>query len=528
MNRGDLDKQLVLEELLGLLRSSRWQEARALLSQCKMRAPRGFYNKLFFHSLIDACAKANSPDGAAWAIRELVQAGTHPNVVTYNSLINGFAQVADVDGATKWFRHMQATGIDANYVTYSIMVNTHLRASDLEGAVMWMNRMGEAGIKPKVHVFSNLINAFGRIGNIAEAEWWFHEMVEQGVRPDAGVFSSLIYACSKHSDQSMVERWIGEMRRYRICPNQKVLSSIMNAYAKSGDVEQAEGWFRRMVAAEHIPDAVSYGCVIKACAKNGDLDRAERWFREMIDAGISPGLVLFNTMLHACAKSSDSVAACRWLHWMECQGLHPNNISFNSLVSAHMERGVTSSQVHNWLAKMLDNGVEPDHMALSTLARACHGTRKQATPQSLCEAHNEACVMMAEAYFGRGDREGGKRLLDLRQEAPSNSHGAAHGEPRQPSGSYSAWQPPREPSTYDSVNGCSSQHQLRLSFSHPCEREQAAAVPPPCGNGHDYPAQQPTAERWHDLPLVRPRTASATGSRQLRAERWEVLWRMTC
>jgi len=297
----------------------------------KVNGFRGTSCKAFYHSIINACARAGSADAAVWCAVRMVRIGLRPNVVTFNSLLDASAKAGDLKLATFVWRVMSDYGTKPNEITFNTMINACAQARDGPMAEVWLEEMQKHGLKPCAVSFSTLMAAFAKTGNTDKAEIWFERMREAKIEPDRIIFNSMVDVSTRAGCPERAEHWLLRMMKAGINPEKKVLNSMIQAWGKRGNLERAEYWFNHMDMVSKT-DKVAFASLIHACIKAGNINRAESWLTTMSVRGITPTTSMYNDVLHhAFEVHNDFDGAMLWYSKMIADGIKPNTGTYNRL-----------------------------------------------------------------------------------------------------------------------------------------------------------------------------------------------------
>jgi pentatricopeptide repeat protein len=123
-----------------------------------------------------------------------------------------------------------------------------------------------------------------------------------------------------------------------------------------------------MLEAKIQPNVVTFfSAMIDACAKKADPDRAEYWLNRMLKHNIKPNAHSFSAIINAFSKARDPERAEQWLGHAEAVGIQ-DAVIYSSVLSA-CGKATDAERARKIFQRMVDNGIKPQIMAYSALAR---------------------------------------------------------------------------------------------------------------------------------------------------------------
>lgn len=94
-----------------------------------------------------------------------------PSVVTYNALLDAFGKtLRSPVAAERLLKDMLQAGVDPDLITYNTLAAVYARAADPDGVSKVLERMAKVGFQPDKFTYSSVIIANRRAGRSAEAQ----------------------------------------------------------------------------------------------------------------------------------------------------------------------------------------------------------------------------------------------------------------------------------------------------------------------------------------------------------------------
>eukprot|EP00400_MALV-I_sp_L67-5_P000407 gene407-118_t len=316
-------------------------------------------NLLSFTVLIDAFAKAKSPEKALQYLRQLSKTTNfRPDLVMHNAVLDAYAKNCDINGAETHLQEMKQEGMVFDVVTFTIMVDAACNANNADKAVFYFEQIELNGIRANTRVYSRLVSMFSDNCQVEKAEAFIQLMKSKKLKPNHSIYSALLAGCAKSGKSEAVQFYLKQMIADDLRPNLQVLSSVIESFSKSGRPAEAEKWLLEKLPEYGVhPDKIAFNSVLAAYAQNGEPEKAEIVFEKMIASRIDPDIVCYNTMMGAHAYKGDIAKASAWFDRAVANGMKPNGVSFNIIIDACGKCG-DFWQVNLWLRKMEEAGVE--------------------------------------------------------------------------------------------------------------------------------------------------------------------------
>jgi len=141
--------------------------------------------------LIYGWCKVNRSDMAQKFLKDMIDHGIEPNIVTYDILLNGICRHASlhpdhrfdrtVHAAEDVLKEMRDRGIEPDVTSYSIILHVYSRAHKPELCLCMFRSMKEKGICPTVATYTSVIKCLASCGRLEDAGTLLDEMAAEGV-----------------------------------------------------------------------------------------------------------------------------------------------------------------------------------------------------------------------------------------------------------------------------------------------------------------------------------------------------------
>ncbi|CAA6669052.1 unnamed protein product [Spirodela intermedia] len=355
--------------------------------------------------------------------------GLMPDVVSWNTLLSSYAQRRYFEEAFGLFREMVIGGKRPNEFTLSCLVGACADAGDLlRGKVVHgcSTRLGHS-VDP--FTANALVDMYAKLGDLVSAEAAFREIP----CPDTVSWNSLMSGLVLHSCYSRALGLFGEMKSSGAAvPNVFTLSSALTASAGAERLELGEQIYGSLVkrgfdsdffvgvglidmyakcrveGEEHLrecpfADVVAFTSMISSYTQSGQAEEALKLFMETMKRELlKPDAFVYSSLLNACAGLS-AYEQGKQVHAQAAKlGFLRDKFAGNALVFMYAKCGsiddagaafseIEERETVSWSAiiggyaqhgrgkealelfhRMLDDGVEPNHVTLTSVLCACN------------------------------------------------------------------------------------------------------------------------------------------------------------
>eukprot|EP01018_Ginkgo_biloba_P033238 Gb_27958 [translate_table: standard] len=247
------------------------------------------------NALVDMYSKCGSVECA----RQVFDAMSQRDVVSWNAMIAGYAQNGQGDDALTLFRQMQLEDIKPNVVSWTGMIAGFAQNGQGDKALKLFHQMQLAGVKPNVISWTAMIAGYAQNGNGEEALKLFQQMQLAGVKPNSVTIASVLPACAHLAALQQGKGIHGYIVRSGFESDIAVGSALVAMLSKCGCIENACQVFDTMLE----KDAVAFNAMITGYAMHGHGENALTLFYHMQQAGIKPDHVTFTGVLSACSHA---------------------------------------------------------------------------------------------------------------------------------------------------------------------------------------------------------------------------------
>ncbi|TVU10766.1 hypothetical protein EJB05_44313, partial [Eragrostis curvula] len=164
----------------GLYRMHRLEEARMLFYKMEMGNNPSLFLRLTLganqvrdseslQKMVDKMCQSGQVLKAYKLLRDIIDSGVVPDVVTYNTLINGLCKVRNLDGALRLFKELQLKGLSPDQITYGILIDRLMRAHRESDAMMLFQNILQSGSTPSLSIYNSMMRSLCRMKKLPQA-----------------------------------------------------------------------------------------------------------------------------------------------------------------------------------------------------------------------------------------------------------------------------------------------------------------------------------------------------------------------
>ncbi|XP_008787073.2 putative pentatricopeptide repeat-containing protein At5g52630 [Phoenix dactylifera] len=275
------------------------------------------------------------------------------DLISWNALISGCSHSGSDQEALSLFSKMRMEGLSFNRTTLSAVLKSiaSLRATNVNKEVHALAL--KAGFLSDPHVANGLIDAYGKCNCIEEAAGIFRE------HPfgDVVAFTSIITAYSLSGQGEEAMKLFYEMLNRELKPDSFALSSLLNACASLSAYEQGKQIHVHVLKMGFMSDVFSGNALVNMYAKCGSIEDASLAFSEVPERGV----VSWSAMIGGLAQHGHGKEALNLFHKMLDEGVAPNHITLTSVLSACNHAGLVD-EAEQYFESMVELfGIERTH-----------------------------------------------------------------------------------------------------------------------------------------------------------------------
>ncbi|XP_024187438.1 LOW QUALITY PROTEIN: pentatricopeptide repeat-containing protein At2g13420, mitochondrial-like [Rosa chinensis] len=264
--------------------------------------------------LVYGWCKIGRFDMAERFLRDMIERGIEPNVVTYNVFLDGICRKASlhpqdrfertIRNALKVFDEMSSRGIEPDVTSFSILLHVYSRAHKPQLSLDKLKEMRERGICPTVATYTSVVKCLCSCGRLEEAEDLLGEMVRDGVSPSAATYNCFFKEYRGRKDSESALKLYRKMKEDRLfAPSVHTYNILVGMFLQLNRVEIVREIWDDMKESGAGPDLDSYTMLIHGLCEKQKWREACQFFVEMIEKGLLPQKVTFETLYRGLIQS---------------------------------------------------------------------------------------------------------------------------------------------------------------------------------------------------------------------------------
>ncbi|KAK9153384.1 hypothetical protein Sjap_000864 [Stephania japonica] len=174
-----------------------------------------------------------------FAYKEMVKAGTVPNVETLNYLIEVLCENNMVDCALDQFRRMGNKGCSPNSRTFELLICGLCWSSRVDECVMMLDEMCKNSCSPSCEFYSNVIPLLCMFNRPDEGVRLFYMMKDSGFSPSVDIYRFLVHCLCENLKLDDAEKLFAQMVEGSLGPTSELYEDIVIGLCKLGRFVEA-------------------------------------------------------------------------------------------------------------------------------------------------------------------------------------------------------------------------------------------------------------------------------------------------
>ncbi|XP_039115126.1 putative pentatricopeptide repeat-containing protein At5g52630 [Dioscorea cayenensis subsp. rotundata] len=259
-------------------------------------------------------------------------------LVMWNAIISGYAHSGNDAEALSFFIEMTKEGFSFNRTTLTAVLKSTASLEDLSLSKQTHGLAVQTGLASDTYVVNGLIDAYGKCDCIEDAGRLFEECSYL----DVVSFTSMLTAYSQSGQGEEAVKLFVEMLHRKLKPDSYVYSSLLNACASLSAYEQGKQIHVQALKLGFLCDVFAGNALVNMYAKCGSIDDANLAFSEIPERGV----VSWSAMIGGLAQHGHGKEALDLFHKMLDEGVPPNHITLTSVLCACNHAGLLNEAKH--------------------------------------------------------------------------------------------------------------------------------------------------------------------------------------
>ncbi|XP_052188334.1 putative pentatricopeptide repeat-containing protein At3g23330 [Diospyros lotus] len=351
-----------------------------------------------WNTVIAGNAQNGMYEEALEMVREMGNAGVHPDSFTLSTVLPIFAEYVDVVKGKEIHGYAIRHGFDTDVFIGSSLIDMYGNCTRVEDSYRVFNLLPQ---RDSV-TWNSIIAGCVQNGLFDKGLKLFRQMFLAKVEPVPVSFSSIIPACAHLTTLHLGKQLHAYIVRCGFDNNVFIASSLIDMYAKCGNIKIARWIFNSV---EHH-DMVSWTAMIMGCALHGHAHEAISLFKKMKMEGVKPNPVAFVAVLTACSHAKLVDEAWQYFNSMIRDYEIAPSLEHYAAVADLLGRAGKLEEAYEFISSM---HVRPTGTVWSTLLAACRIHKKINLAEKVAEKifavepdNMGAYVLLSNTYSAAG------------------------------------------------------------------------------------------------------------------------------
>ncbi|KAG2659464.1 pentatricopeptide repeat-containing protein At4g14850-like [Panicum virgatum] len=256
------------------------------------------------------------------------------DLILWNALISGCSHGGQHGEALSLFRRMRMEGLDldVNRTTLAAVLKSTASLEAISHTRQVHALAEKIGLLSDSHVINGLIDSYWKCDCLNDAIRVF----EEGCSDDIISSTSMITALSQSDHGEDAIKLFVQMLRKGLEPDPFVLSTLLNACASLSAYEQGKQVHAHLIKRQFTSDVFAGNALVYTYAKCGSIEDADIAFSSLPERGV----VSWSAMIGGLAQHGHGKRALELFQKMLDEGVAPNHITLTSVLSACNHAGL--------------------------------------------------------------------------------------------------------------------------------------------------------------------------------------------
>lgn len=184
-----------------------------------------------YNALLDVCARSGEISRAEPLLKQMVEQGLAPSVITYSTVIKAYCGANMLEQAFKLFEEMKShTNLDPDEVTFNTLMDGCARYGLFDRGCEVLQEMRRTGIPPSNYTLS----VIAKLANRSKKPKMAFKIVEAlrmeyGLKLNMHVYNNLIHAAILDNDLMKAQELFATMLENKIQPDGRTYAMVLRA-----------------------------------------------------------------------------------------------------------------------------------------------------------------------------------------------------------------------------------------------------------------------------------------------------------
>jgi len=212
----------------------------------EMRASNMELTVATYNALVDACARCGELGRMEPLLKDMVEQGIEPNVITHSTVLKGYCQQGRLEKAFELMEQMKKTAkVRPDEVSYNTLLDGCARRGLYERGMAILEEMHEAGVKPTNFTLAVLVKLANRSNRLPQAFELCEAMQKRyGFKPNVHVYNNLMQACIAHRKTQRALEVFEKMVWEKVRPDVRSYTLLLRACVAAEMFQDCAGLLR--------------------------------------------------------------------------------------------------------------------------------------------------------------------------------------------------------------------------------------------------------------------------------------------
>ncbi|KAJ1277762.1 hypothetical protein BS78_04G028200 [Paspalum vaginatum] len=337
-----------------------------------------------YNRLILAALRESRLDLVEALYKDLLVAGSEPDVFTRNLLLQALCDAGHMELAQRVFDAMPAR----NEFSFGILARGYCRAGRSIDSLNVLDGMPTLNLV----VCNTVVAGFCKEGRVEEAEMLVERMRAQGLGPNVVTFNARISALCKAGQvmeayrifKDMQEEWQHGLPR----PDQVTFDVMLSGFCDAGFIDEARVLVDVMRCGGFLRKVESYNRWLSGLVRNGKVGEAQELLREMAHEGIQPNSYTHNIIVSGLCKEHKAFDVRRVEDFIRSGVMTPDVVTYTSLLHAYCSKGNIAA-ANSILDEMALKGCAPNSFTYNVLLQSLWRSGRTTEAEQMLERMSE-------------------------------------------------------------------------------------------------------------------------------------------
>ncbi|KAL1196935.1 putative pentatricopeptide repeat-containing protein [Cardamine amara subsp. amara] len=294
----------------------------------------------------------------------------------YNTMLSIAGEARDLDMVEELVKEMERNACDKDIRTWTILISVYGKAKKIGKGLLVFEKMRKSGFELDAAAYNIMIRSLCIAGRGDLALEFYKEMIEKGITFGLRTYKMLLDCVAKSEKVDVVQSIADDMVRICEISEHDAFGYLLKSFCVSGKVKEALELIRELKNKDVCLDAKHFEILVKGlCRANRMVDALEivdiMKRRKMNDSNV------YGIIISGYLRQNDVYKALEQFEVIKNSG-HSPRISTYTEIMQHLFKMKQFEKGCNLFTEMIDNGIEPDSVAITAVVAGHLGQNRVA------------------------------------------------------------------------------------------------------------------------------------------------------